>query len=256
MYIDIGYGWERKIDMTTKKSRDTIQSLRLGISIIDCLVDENRPLKVADIQEKTNITKSNLYKYLNTLLEADLIYRDKDTGLYYLGSKLIQYGMAAIENQDIVTKVTPFLQELSQRTNNSVIFAVPTHNGPIIVKMIRANQILNIGAELGALLPPNSSAGKVFHAFSSDWIVDNWMGLDDSIISDEELTYIQKEKIAFAREPLISEISSVAIPIISFDGELAGIISVVGFTSDIPDKMDHPTSKYIQKMQADISKNF
>lgn len=242
--------------MTAKKSRDTIQSLRLGISIIDTLVQENRPLKVAEIQEKTQITKSNLYKYLNTLLEANLIYRDKETGLYYLGSKLIQYGMAAVENQDVVAKITPYLQELSQQTKNSVIFAVPTYSGPIIVKIIRSNQILNIGAELGALLPPNSSAGKIFHAFSSKWVVDNWEGQAESVISKEELAFIQKEKIAFAREPLISEISSVAIPVISFNAELVGIISVVGFTSDIPESLEDSTSKYIQKMQANISKHF
>lgn len=242
--------------MSTKKSRDTIQSLRLGISIIDCLAEEGRPLKVADIQEKTKITKSNLYKYLNTLLEANIIYREPEAGLYYLGSKLIQYGMAAIENQDIVARITPYLQELSQKTKSSVIFAVPTYSGPIIVKIIRSNQILNIGAELGALLPANSSAGKVFHVFSSNWVVENWEGQAESIISKEEFSMIQKEKIAFAREPLINEISSVAIPVISFDSELIGVISVVGFTSDIPGTLEHQTSKYIQEMQEEISKNF
>lgn len=242
--------------MKPKKRRDTIQSLQLGISIIDCLAKANRPLKVADIQEETQITKSNLYKYLNTLLEANLIYRNPETGFYDLGSKLIQYGMAAVENQDIVAKITPYLQELSQNTNSSVIFAVPTYSGPIIVKIIRSNHILNIGAELGTMLPANSSAGKIFQVFSSEWVIDNWEGQNESILSNKELDFILEEKIAFAREPLVSEISSVAIPVISFSSDLEGIIVIVGFTSDIPSYLEHPTSQYIQTMQTNISSNF
>ena len=242
--------------MKPKKSRDTIQSLQLGISIIDCLAKANRPLKVAEIQEATQITKSNLYKYLNTLLEANLIYRNPDTGFYDLGSKLIQYGMAAIENQDVVAKITPYLQEMGQHTNSSVIFAVPTYSGPIIVKIIRSNHILNIGAELGALLPANSSAGKIFRVFSSKWVIDNWEGQADSVISEDEYAAIQNEKIAFATEPLISEVSSVAIPVFSFNEELIGIISIVGFTSDITETLQNETSQYIQNMQSEISQIF
>ncbi|WP_163536284.1 helix-turn-helix domain-containing protein [Gracilibacillus sp. YIM 98692] len=241
--------------MANKKSKDTIQSLKIGFSIIDALMEEKRPLKITEIQEKTNVTKSNLYKYINTLLLDDLIFRDEHSGLYYLGSKLIQYGMTAIGNQDIFAMITPYLHSISEYTNNSTIFAVPTFNGPVIANMTRSNQILNIGAEIGTLLPPNSSAGKIFYVFGDSQKTKHWRESDDpSIISDEnEIQLIHKEKIAFAKEPLIPSVSSVSIPVLNYANELIGILTVVGFSSFVPETVEDSLSKYLQKIQNEIS---
>lgn len=59
---------------------------------------------------------------MNTLTQLELLYRDKTTGMYHLGSKLIQYGMAAIGNEDITSRITPYLQEISHNTSCTVLF--------------------------------------------------------------------------------------------------------------------------------------
>ncbi|MEH7387376.1 helix-turn-helix domain-containing protein [Bacillus sp. JJ1521] len=244
--------------METKKSRDTIQSLSIGISIIDVIAKARRPLSIPEIQEETNITKSNLYKYINTLVQDGLIFRDQNSGLYHLGSKLIQYGMLAMGSQDILAILSPYLQSISEHTNNTALFSVPTFNGPVIAKITRSNQILNIGAEIGTLLPPNSAAGKIFNLFAEEHKTKNWKENYKSTIIDDptEIKTIRKERIAFAKEPLISEVSSVAIPILNYINELIGIITIVGFSSDIPETIEDPQSKFLQKMQEEISKNF
>jgi DNA-binding IclR family transcriptional regulator len=244
--------------MESKKSRDTIQSLSIGISILDAIAKAKRPLKITEIQEETNITKSNLYKYINTLVQDDLIFRDQNSGLYHLGSKLIQYGMTAMGNQDVLAIITPYLQSISEETKNTALFAVPTFNGPVIAKITRSNQILNIGAEIGTLLPPNSSSGKIFNIFAEQHKTKNWReNYRSSIIDDEkEFELIRTEKIAFANEPLISGVSSVSIPIMNFVNELIGIITIVGFSSDVPKATTDSVSKYLQNQQIEISKNF
>ena len=63
--------------------------------------------------------------------------------------------------------------------------------------------------------------------------------------SDKEFHKIKEEKIAFAKEPLITSISSVSLPILSFSNELIGIITVVGFTPDIPTATTDPLSQYL-----------
>ncbi|MDR4887396.1 helix-turn-helix domain-containing protein [Fredinandcohnia sp. QZ13] len=243
---------------TTKKSRDTIQSLSIGISILDTIAKARRPLKITEIQAETNITKSNLYKYINTLVQDDLIFRDQNSGLYHLGSKLIQYGMTAMGNQDVLAIISPYLQSISEHTNNTALFSVPTFNGPVIAKITRSNQILNIGAEIGTLLPPYSAAGKIFNLFAEQQKTKKWKENYQSTIMEDldEAQIIRKEKIAFAKEPLISEVSSVALPILNYLNELIGIITLVGFSSDIPGTIDDPQSKFLQKMRVEISKNF
>ncbi len=241
-----------------KKNGSTIQSLQIGIGIIDVIVNNGKPMKFAEIQEKTKMTKSNLYKYMNTLTQLDLLIRESSTGLYHLGPKLIQYGTTAIGKQDVVEQITPYLQTISQQTKCSVLFAVGTTNGPVIAKIWSPDQILNIGAQIGTLLPPNSSSGKIFNVFYNNHITENWRVAAEPSMTDEDKEFhkIKEEKIAFAKEPLITSISSVSLPILSYSEELVGIIAVVGFTPDIPSATSDETSQYLLKMQQAISKTF
>ena len=73
---------------------------------------------------------------------------------------------------------------------------------------------------------------------------------------DKEFHRIKEEKIAFAKEPLITSISSVSLSILSYSEELIGIITVVGFTTDIPSVITDSTSQYLLEMQKEISKTF
>ena len=240
------------------KNGSTIQSLQIGVGIIDVIVNSGKPMKFPEIQEKTKMTKSNLYKYMNTLTQLDLLTRENSTGLYHLGPKLIQYGTTAIGNQDVVELVTPYLQAISQHTNCSVLLAVGTINGPVIAKICSPNQVLNIGAQIGTMLPPNSSSGKIFNVFYNNHITDNWRVAVEPSMTDEDNEFhkVKEEKIAFAKEPLITSISSVSLPIQSYSEELIGIITVVGFTPDIPTTITDSFSQYLLKMQKEISKTF
>jgi DNA-binding IclR family transcriptional regulator len=244
------------IEITNKGA--TIQSLQIGVGIIDVIVNNGKPMKFPEIQEKTKMTKSNLYKYMNTLTQLDLLTRQNSTGLYHLGPKLIQYGTTAIGNQDVVELVTPYLQTISQHTNCSVLLAVGTTNGPVIAKIWSPDQILNIGAQIGTLLPPNSSSGKIFNVFYNNHITDNWRIKAEPSMTDEDKEFhkIKEEKIAFTKEPLITSISSVSLPILSYSKELIGIITVVGFTPDIPTAITDPLSQYLLKKQEELSKTF
>ncbi|WP_203247362.1 IclR family transcriptional regulator [Sporosarcina beigongshangi] len=244
------------IEITNKGT--TIQSLQIGVGIIDVIVNNGKPMKFPEIQEKTKMTKSNLYKYMNTLTQLDLLTRENSTGLYHLGSKLIQYGATAIGNQDVLELVTPYLQAISQHTNCSVLLASATTNGPIIAKIWSPDRILNIGAQIGTLLPPNSSTGKIFNVFYNGHITENWRKTAEPTLKegDKEFLSIREEKIAFTKEPLIASISSVSFPILSYSRDLIGIITVVGFTQDIPTAIADSVSQYLLKMQEELSKTF
>lgn len=242
--------------MKIEKDNSTIQSLQIGISIIDFIYQKGSPQRFTEIQEATGITKSNLYKYLNTLTRLDLLYRDKKTNMYHLGSRLIQYGMAAIGHNDISMKISPFMQEISVCTKCTVIFSVWTYKGPVTAKIWNSNQAINIGAQLGSLLPPQSSAGKVFLAFLDKNLTENWReehGWKESKKISEELKQIRRDKIAFAREPLVPSISSVSIPIFDYHNELAGVLGVVGFNENIPKHPDDPICKYLIECHKEIS---
>ena len=247
--------------MEIVKSSSTIQSLQIGMSIIDLLAIQKNPLRFSDIQESTGITKSNLYKYLNTLTQLELLYRDKSTGLYHLGSKLIQYGMAAIGSEDVTARITPFLQEISQHTSCTVLISVWTYEGPIMAKVWNSTQNLNIGAQLGTKLPPSSSSGKIFTVFTDPFLTADWIEKNHSegsvlFAESEEYHSIRQHKIAFAKEPLVHSVSSVSIPVLNYNQELLGAVTVVGFNERIPKEIHDPLSVYLMEKCKEISGMF
>jgi DNA-binding IclR family transcriptional regulator len=245
--------------MNIVKSGSTIQSLQIGISIIDLISSNNTPMRFSDIQEATGITKSNLYKYLNTLTQLNILYRDKTTSMYQLGNKLIQYGMAAIGHNDTIARITPYLQEISAYTSCTVLFSVWSHHGPITAKIWNSNNILNIGAQLGSNLPPSSSTGKIFTAFLDASQTKEWLeheGQNGREMKEEEIVEIKKQHIAFAREPLVTSISSMSIPILNFNHELLGTVTVVGFTDTIPTDPNDQMSRYLIRYHKEISSVF
>ncbi|KKI53488.1 IclR family transcriptional regulator [Staphylococcus equorum] len=231
--------------MADKKSKDYIQSLDTGIKILNVLQKSKSPMKFSEIQKITSISKSNLYKYMNTLANNELVYRNPATGEYHLGNQLIQLGMSAMGNLDSLAIVTPYLQEIGRHNNNTVLYSVITRRGPVVTKIWHAEGILNIGAQIGTVLPPKSSSGKIFAAFFDE---------TQKEYEDEELNKIHNQQIAFAAEPLIPTISSVSFPVFTFNKELEGIISVIGVKDNLPDSVESPDTHYLLEKQKEISK--
>lgn len=246
--------------MENEKKPAMIGSLQIGIGIIDLIAKQSHPLKFTEIQELTQITKSNLYKYLNTLTHLELLYRDKKNGTYSLGSKMITYGMAAIGQQDLMTKVTPYLQELNQMTNLTALLAVWTNNGPVIANISSSHIGLNIGAQIGTQLPILSSSGKVFSTFQTPPLVNEWKERERRSLSQKQLENLHKEEneisktyISFAKEPLVSSVSSASAPLFNYNKELVGCLTIVGFSENVPQCLEDEHSKTLLKLAKDIS---
>lgn len=248
--------------MEQVKSGATIQSLQIGLRIVDIIAKQQKPIKFADIHEITQITKSNLYKYLNTLTGMGILYRDKESGMFSLGSKLIEYGMAAINQENIVERISPYLQEINRHCGNTVLFSVWTHSGPMVVRIFNNSVGLNIGAQIGTVLPLLSAAGKIFASFMDGETIQNWkeselakMG-EKAADFNQELELIRQQGISFASESLVPSVSSVSIPIFNYKKQLLGTVTLVGFMNQIPNEINHEISQYLLKSGLELSRHF
>lgn len=248
--------------MSELKSLPVIQSLKTGIDMIELFVVQNRPLKFTEIQELTGMTKSNLHKYLNTLLVTGLLYRDAE-GTYFLGSKLIEFGNAAIGNEDLIGRTAPYLKEISNHTKLTTLLSVWTHDGPVIANIWSINAGLNIGAQIGTRLPPLSSAGKMFTAFNQAPDVEEWKQKalkqftpDEKESFEKEQATIREQYFAYAKDPLVEHVSSFSVPIFNFRQDIIGVVTSVGFTTSIPNSPDDEISSFVLKKVFELSKSF
>lgn len=250
--------------MTSKeKKQPTIQSLKVGLNILEILGREKVPLKFMDIQNISKMTKSNLYKYLATLCEIGLVYRNPNTNTYSLGYKLVELGNVALGNTPIVEVSIPYLKEINEKTNLTALLAIPSEKGPLITYISSADYGINIGTQIGANLPLSSSTGVIFSTFENEESMKEWEKEELSKMTEEELTQFKEEqlqakKIKFASkiEPLIQHVSSFSIPIFNFNRQLMGAITVVGYTELIPDTLESPISKTVIDIALQISKYY
>ncbi|HWK21772.1 MAG TPA: IclR family transcriptional regulator [Ureibacillus sp.] len=232
----------------------TIGSLVHGIDIIDVVAQSEYPLKFTEIQESTGISKSNLYKYLNTLTQLDLLYRDPKQGHYSLGYKFLEYGNAAMKNNDIASKLSSYFKEISNLTNMTTSLSVWLNDTPVITNIWNTNYGLNIGAQIGTKLPLLSAAGKVHAAYADREEVYTWIEQEqtkDPAFPAEkfknELLEIKEFKIAFANEPLTKHVSSLSMPILDYKSELVAACTIIGFSEEVPkDKSSHIVQQVIE----------
>ena len=249
--------------MEVQKNAPVIQSLQTGIQLLDLIAENGQSLKFNEIQELSGITKSNLYKYLNTLTQLGLLYRDKKQGTYTLGSKLIEYGIAATGSKDLIGKVTPYLQEISRHTSLTALLSVWTHDGPVIANIWSANYGLNIGAQIGTHLPLMSSSGKIFMTFKELLYIKEWKIKELSKLPEHRRRELEEEQpdifnsyFSYAKEPLVEHVSSFSVPIFDYKKELLGALTCVGFSPLIPQTPNDEVSQFVLECAWEISESF
>lgn len=133
----------------------------------------------------------------------------------------------------------------------------------MIVRDLNNNRGFNIGAQIGTLLPIRSATGKVFMAFMDEHMVREWKAKEFMQIPTEKVSQLEDEcglirekEIAFAREPLVSSVSSVSIPVLNYKKKLLGAVTVVGFSEFIPQNENNDLSHYLIEISKEISASF
>jgi DNA-binding IclR family transcriptional regulator len=100
-------------------------------------------------------------------------------------------------------------------------------------------------------------------AFMDEQIILDWKANEYSQIPqekiqelEEECRFIREKEIAFAKEPLVPSVSSVAIPVLNYQKKLLGTITVVGFTEVVPQDENNELSQYLIQISNEISASF
>ncbi|WP_185819764.1 IclR family transcriptional regulator [Salibacterium salarium] len=246
-----------------EKKGTKIQALQVGYTIIEVIAHHGQPMKFNEIISQTNVSNGNLYKYLNTLTSLGLLHRDKETGHYSLGSRFIEFGMMALNKEDIVSQTWSILQEVNLKSKETTILTVWSPEGPMIVKMINSSAGLNLGGQVGTYLPLHSATGKLFAAFKQDFAGEDWKQRQRQNLSevklellDEDIEEIRKTGISFAKDALAPSINSIAVPIFNFNEELLGVITVLGFKDSLPVNMDNGLNRYFIEKSKEASRIF
>ncbi|WKA59126.1 helix-turn-helix domain-containing protein [Planococcus shenhongbingii] len=231
-----------------------IQSLQNGLDVLEMIAKERRPMKFTEIQQLTNMTKSNIHKYLTTLSLAGFLHRDSATHTYTLGNRLIEIGNMAQGDTSFIEIADSYMKAFAEETGLTALIALPSIDGPLVKEIWSVTYGIDIGAQHGTTLPLLSSTGYIFYAFQEGLQLNKWINQSSQTLSVHEQLAIMKEMeqvkehlFAAKTEPLIEHISSCSVPVFNHQQELVAAITAVGYKNLIPQNHHHPNA---QKMLA------
>jgi DNA-binding IclR family transcriptional regulator len=211
--------------------------------------DETRPeLGVTDLSQLTGLDKSTVYRLLSALQQGGLVDQDPETSKYRLGGGLVRLGGLALRDIDLTRIARPHLQDLADRTQETVNLSVLTDNDRIVnIDVITSpHRVRNVGW-IGREMPLHAvSGGKVFMANLPQERLERILRAElpaytEHTITDrsnleEALEHVRQRGYGIAEEELEEGLSAVAAPIQNHEGQVVAIVSVSGPSSRLPRK--------------------
>lgn len=214
------------------------QSLKKALDILNCFM-EKQPLGITEISEQLGLNKSNVFDILSTFAAMDFVEKDEETSKYRLGIAPIKLGRAAANGNDLKELASKHLREIAALTNESAFFTVRQETQ--IYYMDIAVPLNNTYAGmLSNKLEPMycTSSGKSMLAFMPESFIEEYLKLPLAKRTEHTITepnLLRKElekirKLGYARDNMEYDIgiSCVAVPILNYEGEPLGALSISG----------------------------
>ncbi len=120
-------------------------------------VRENQEVRLSDAAAELGVANSTAHRLLAMLAHHGYVVQDRSR-VYRCGPALIP-----LAQSDLVAHLqrvaAPYLQQLSERTEETAHLLVLEGNGTRFIDCIESSQILRVGSRTGMLLPAHTNSG-------------------------------------------------------------------------------------------------
>jgi IclR family transcriptional regulator, KDG regulon repressor len=223
------------------KSRYTVQSLVMGLRILEALAKNGGLRGVTELARDLSTTKWVIFRHLHTLCEQGFAVRDPVTEKYEVGRRLQSLKDALPSRYVWVHRAREEMMRLRQEVGLTVSVATPLEDrtGVIVVDVESGGRNVLYTLKLGAIFDFHSSAhGKVALAFGDSDLLDLAIrrGLRKvalrTIVTPEGLRREIKRvrELGWAHAPEEAEVNMNALvaPVFSGNGLYEGSIGIFG----------------------------
>ena len=224
--------------MRDQESGGNLQSVRRALLALE-LISEHGELGVTELGRKLEVHKATASRLIATLAERGFVERDPLTEKFRLGYGLISLAGAAVGGNDLVRAARPILDELAERTTETVNLGVLTGDSVVYVDQITGTRAIVSVSWVGRRTPLHcTSNGKVILAFSTEVERERLLRAPLTKLTPRTITDVRKlraqlEEIrvrgyAQTMEELEEGLNAVSAPVRGMTGELVAALSVSG----------------------------
>jgi DNA-binding IclR family transcriptional regulator len=250
-----------KVSKKTKPPRALTRgnsTILIGADLLGVVAGFKGPAPLTSIASAANMSPSRAYRYLRGLCDSGLLEQTQPSGLYDLGPKILDLGLAAINRMDPVMQATAIMPELTDDIGLVSIITVWGTHGPTAIRCEQGNLAAPVRIREGAVLPMlHTAAGKIFLAYMPPAVTDPMVAREiaewnahntqkdalspDSaaIIRDE----VRKRGVARAFGTYNPLLTSLAAPIFNRDGGLELSLTVIGVKGSFDSSTKGPVAR-------------
>ena len=243
------------------KKRAGIQSVEIGMRVLEALADLGAPSPLAAVVRKCGLSPSQTHRYLASLIESGMV-RQNSNGSYDLGPAALKLGMSALARLDIYKIADEEIGAFSASSGTTVLVAVLGPAGPTIVRWYMGSSpvvtSLAVGSTMSLL---HSATGQVFLAYRSRretaTLVANEVdqGGDAEVDVrwvDDLASRVRAQGCAEVGGTLIPGLNAKSFPILNLQGEALLVATIVS-TARHPAKMMNKAGAELRAVCAHIS---
>lgn len=237
---------------------ELLSSVQNAIRVLRQFSTDERELGITELNERLGISKSSLYRILQTLREEHLIQQNPKTKKYHLGLTAFDIGCVVFHDMEVSQAALPLLQKMQSNVPGVVQLVVYDQGSAIYLLKIPEKKETAAVNRMGKRVPANATAsGKVLLAYQNEKEIDRicQKGLPsftprtftDPKLLRAELALIKQKGYAFSTEEFRLGMNAVAVPI--FDEITGQIIAAISITA--PKRFLPPASisKYVKEMR-------
>lgn len=228
------------IYMNDKTPNYPIKVLNKAFSVLDVLLKNNAPMNMTEISEQLNLYPSTIHRILDTLKYGGYVEQDPTTQKYQLGLKLLELGLARLNQIDLVKEAKTFLKELTKKCDETVHLAILEDTNVLYLAKEESTQTIRMISYVGKRAPLHCTAlGKVLLAFlpldkreqiltkiELAKLTENTITNKDKLI--KELERIEQEGFALDKEENEKFVRCIAAPIRDYKGRVIAAVSISG----------------------------
>ena len=223
-----------------KKTAKGIQSIETGYRLLAQFQRSPGPQGLRMLAKGAGMTPTKAYFYLTSFVRVGLLARTED-GSYRLGPNLLDLGLTALSQIDVLDAARAAMQELRNELGGDVFLSVWGSRGAVIVQRVLGTRWSSWEIRVGAVLPPLSATGRAFLAHFPEPLRreliraelrradahDPWHRLSESAAM-EMCEEVRRHGLSRGSGNVIPGHTSLAAPVLGVDGTASAAITLSG----------------------------
>jgi DNA-binding IclR family transcriptional regulator len=242
------------------KKRKGIQSVEIGLNVLNALAGLGRPSSLSDIAKASQLSPSQTHRYLASFVNMHYLRQDPESSLYDLHTGGLRIGLSALARLDIIEEAAQIAQALVNATGRTTLLSIWSESGPTIIRWFPGTPPIYTTLTIGSRLSlTHSATGKVFLAFQKETYISDFLKKTPKqgpSKSRSALNAIRKEvrdsHIARADGTIIPGLRALAAPVFDLQGELALVIAAIASDS-FPSNDDPEVEKKLLKAAEEMT---